>query len=100
MIFKKEKVAGDPVIHGEDKLTDVTTDAIAKKQNDLAILDEMMLEFPAEGKNYSAMIRVAKRYNDYNIIADRVTPKYTNAEEIKAKILDGGYFIKWDLKNK
>ena len=68
------------------------------KENDLAILDEMMLEFPSEGRIYPAMIRIAKRYNDYNIIADRVVPKYSNPEEIRTKILNGGYFINWDLK--
>ncbi len=70
-----------------------------KQENDMAILDEMMLEFPCEGKIYPAMIRMAKRYNDYNIIADRVCPKYTNPESVRSKILNGGYFISWDLKN-
>ena len=41
------------------------------KYNDLAIMDEMLLEFPCEGKIYPALIRVAKRWNDYGIIADR-----------------------------
>lgn len=67
------------------------------KANDLAILDEMMLEFPCEGKIYPAMIRMANRYNDYNIIADRVCPKYSDPESIRAKIMSGGYFIKWNL---
>ncbi len=67
------------------------------KVNDLAILDEMMLEFPCEGRIYPAMIRIAKRYNDYNIIADRVCPKYENGEEIRSKILNGGYFVPWNL---
>lgn len=73
-------------------------DPDAKKKNDLALLDEMLLEFPCEGKIYPAMIRVAKRYNDFNIIADRVCPKYSDPENIRAKILDGGYFIKWNMK--
>lgn len=66
------------------------------KENDLAILDEMLLEFPCEGRIYPAMIRIAQRYNDYNIIADRVCPKYSNPDDIRTKILNGGYFIKWD----
>lgn len=98
--FKEVKKPGDPYVKGEESLTDVATAEEAKKRNDLAILDEMLLEFPVEGRIYPAMIRMAQRYNDYNIIADRVTPKYSNPEEIKDKILDGGYFIKWDLKNK
>jgi hypothetical protein len=68
------------------------------KENDLAILDEMMLEFSCEGRIYPAMIRIAKRYNDYSIIADRVAPKYSDSAVIRDKILAGGYFIKWDLK--
>lgn len=64
-----------------------------KRENDLAILDEMMLEFPCEGRIYPAMVRIASRYNDYNIIADRVCPKYQDPEAIRAKILKGGYFI-------
>lgn len=67
------------------------------KKNDLTILDEMMLEFPCEGKIYPSMIRIAKRYNDFNIIADRVCPKYNNPDEIRIKILNGGYFINWEL---
>lgn len=71
----------------------------AKKFNDKAILDEMLLEFPCEGKIYPAMIRVAKRWSDYGIIADRVCPKYGDkAEEIRAKILNGSYFVPWDLQ--
>lgn len=67
--------------------------------NDMAILDEMLLEFPCEGKIYPAMIRFAKRWNDYNIIADRVVPKYgDDSTEIRNKILNGGYFVPWDLK--
>lgn len=69
-----------------------------KKYNDLQILDEILLDLAGEGKTYPAMLRIARRYNDYNIIADRVVPKYEErAEEIRAKIHDGGYFIYWDL---
>lgn len=70
------------------------------KENDMAILDEMLLEFAAEGKIYPAMIRVALRHGDPDIIADRVCEKYPNAEEIRSKIRSGGYFIKWNLKVK
>jgi hypothetical protein len=62
-------------------------------------MDEMLLEFPCEGKIYPALIRVAKRWNDYGIVADRVTPKYEAADSatIRTKILDGGYFVPWNL---
>lgn len=75
--------------------------AAAKKFNDQALIDEMMLEFPCEGKIYPAMVRIARRWNDYNIIADRVGAKYGDQKEaIKAKILNGGYFVSWDLQLK
>lgn len=71
----------------------------AKKTNDEAIMDEMLLEFPCEGKVYPALIRAARRWNDYNIVADRVCPKYEGrSEEIRAKILAGAYFVPWDLQ--
>jgi starch-binding outer membrane protein, SusD/RagB family len=71
-----------------------------RKYNDCAILDETMMEFAVEGKTYPTMIRIAKRYNDYNIIADRVTPKYTTASlkaSVRSKILAGKYYVPWDL---
>lgn len=67
------------------------------KANDQAILDEMLLEFPCEGRTYPAMIRMALRHGDLNMIADRVCDKYSNAAEIRSKIQSGAYFIKWDL---
>jgi len=72
----------------------------ARKFNDMAIMDEMLLEFPCEGKIYPALIRTAKRWNDYNIVADRVCPKYTtNSEAIRAKILAGAYFVPYNLQS-
>ncbi|MDL2242005.1 RagB/SusD family nutrient uptake outer membrane protein, partial [Bacteroidales bacterium OttesenSCG-928-L03] len=69
----------------------------AIKFNDFAIMDEMFLEFPCEGKNYPAMVRAALRHGDFSHMAGRISEKYDNPEEIKAKIEAGGYFIKWDL---
>lgn len=71
----------------------------AKKLNDCAIADEYMLEFAVEGKTYPALIRIATRWNDYSIVADRVSPKYgARASEIHAKIMAGGYWVPWDLQ--
>ena len=71
----------------------------AKKFNDCAIADEYMLEFATEGKTYPALIRIATRWNDYSIVADRVSPKYgARASEIHAKIMAGGYWVPWDLQ--
>ncbi len=68
--------------------------------NDMAILDESMLEFAAEGKVYPMMNRMAVRYNDPKIIADRVCPKYEAVgkdAEIRAKIMAGGFWVPYDL---
>ena len=72
-----------------------------KKFNDCALADEYMLEFVAEGKTYPALIRMATRWNDYSIVADRIAPKYgERAAEIHAKIMAGGYWVPWDLQIK
>ncbi|WP_163707301.1 RagB/SusD family nutrient uptake outer membrane protein [Mangrovibacterium lignilyticum] len=69
------------------------------KEYDLALLDAMLLEYPAEGRVMGMMYRMATRYNDMSIIADRVVPKYPVAmqDEIRSKIMNGDFFIKWDL---
>lgn len=77
------------------------TDAEAIHSNDLQLLDECILEFGAEGRNYAVMNRMALRYNDLGIVADLVCPKYEatgNADQIRAKILAGGNYVKYDLK--
>jgi len=70
------------------------------EHNDMEILREIILEQVAEGKNYPAMIRMARRYNDYGIIADLVSGKYeepAQREKVRSKILAGAYFVPWDL---
>ncbi|MBN2165408.1 MAG: hypothetical protein JW717_03950 [Marinilabiliaceae bacterium] len=71
-----------------------------QKMYDLALLDEYLLEYTGEGKSYSYMIKMALRYNDPNIIADRVCPKYPDAKQaaIRASIETGGYWVNWNLK--
>ena len=58
----------------------------------------MLLEFPAEGRVMSMLYTMAERYNDMSIIADRIVPKYPagRQQEIRDKIMNGEYFIKWD----
>ena len=71
------------------------------KSNDEEILKEMMLEMACEGKVYPAMIRMAKRYKDNSFMAKYISEKYEstgNAAAIRSKIMNGDYFIKWDLK--
>lgn len=70
------------------------------KFNDMQILDEVMLEFGCEGKVYPWMNRMAVRYNDPSIVADRVCAKYTDdalAAAVRAKIMNGGYWVHYDL---
>ena len=73
------------------------------KFNDLAMLDEAMLEFAGEGKVYPMMNRMAVRYGDASIVADRVCQKYTDealAAAVRSKIMDGGYWVPFDLNIK
>lgn len=47
------------------------------------------------------MIRMARRYNDYRIIADRVCPKYEVdglSELVRSKLEKGEWFIPWNLR--
>ena len=73
------------------------------KFNDMAILDEAMLEFSAEGKVYPMMNRMAVRYADPAVVADRVCGKYENealAASVRAKIMQGDYWVPFDLQFK
>ena len=71
------------------------------RYNDMEILKEILLEMPGEGKTYNAMVRMARCWNDYGIVADNVCPKYTDEakrQTVRQRILDGGYFVPWDLE--
>ena len=71
------------------------------KFNDLALLDESMLEFAAEGKVYPMMNRMAVRYADPSIVADRVCGKYDDeglASVVRSRIMDGAYWVPFDLQ--
>ena len=73
------------------------------KFNDLALLDESMLEFAAEGKVYPMMNRMAVRYNDLSIVADRVCAKYEDealAASVRSKIMAGANWVPYDLQLK
>lgn len=91
---------GTPTVRDVVLSLDDTTPHDAFKFNDMAILDEALLTFCAEGKIYPMMNRMALRYGDLDIIADRVAPKYESAGkdgEIRGKILAGGNWVKYDL---
>ena len=75
------------------------TEEERKKRYDLALADEYILEYTGEGKSYSYMIKMAQRYGDAKIVADRVCPKYPIAKQatVRANIEAGGYWVNWDL---
>jgi hypothetical protein len=59
-----------------------------------------MLEFACEGKVYPAMNRMAMRYNDMSIVADRVCPKYEGTgkeSSVRSKIMAGGNWVPYTL---
>ena len=91
-------------IVAEQKLDGLSDEDKIKKHNDIELVKEAFLEFPCEGKTYPLMIRVAKRWNDYSFIADFVGQKYESDQakqaEVKAKIMNGAYFVPWDLQGK
>lgn len=74
--------------------------AEAIRINDMQILDEALLEFACEGRTYAFMNRMALRYGDLSIVADRVAPKYEATGKdalIRARILDGANYVHYDL---
>jgi hypothetical protein len=80
----------------------------ARAYNDSLLACEYVLEFPAEGKTYPALIRLARRHHNLNLIESFVLPKYEasgKADQVKAAIestINGvpGYFVPWDLQVK
>jgi hypothetical protein len=80
----------------------------ARAYNDSLLANEYVLEFPAEGRVYPTLIRLARRHHNLGFITDRVLPKYEEsgkAQQVKAAIestINGvpGYFVPWDLQVK
>lgn len=74
-----------------------------ERHNDELILNEIMMEFACEGKTYPAMNRMAVRYGDPSIIASRVCRKYEGTgheADVRAKIMDGGYWVPYEMDMK
>lgn len=98
----KEDIKAEIV--AEQKLEGLSDEDMIKKHNDIELVKEAFLEFPCEGKTYPLMIRVAKRWNDYSFIADFVSEKYeadpAKQAEVRSKIMNGAYFVPWDLNGK
>lgn len=84
-----------------DPRSEGVSDAEAIRHNDLQLLDEAILEFAVEGRNYAFMNRMALRYGDLSIVADRVCPKYEPHgldAQVRAKILAGGNYVHYPLQ--
>lgn len=74
-----------------------------ERHNDELILNEIMMEFACEGKTYPAMNRMAVRYGDPTIITSRVCRKYEGTgheADVRAKIMDGGYWVPYEMDMK
>lgn len=74
-----------------------------ERHNDELILNEIMMEFACEGKTYPAMNRMAVRYGDPSIITSRVCRKYEGTgheADVRAKIMDGGYWVPYEMDMK
>ncbi|WP_246581478.1 RagB/SusD family nutrient uptake outer membrane protein [Echinicola shivajiensis] len=71
-----------------------------KKGLDSLLLEETCMESAGEARSYFAMIRMAKRWNDPSMLADRVSAKYPSgkSESIRNLLMQPeNWFIKYDL---
>lgn len=68
---------------------------------DSLLIEETCLESAGDARALYAMIRVAKRWNNPSVLADRVSAKYPEGmkESIKNKLMDpNNWFIKYTVK--
>lgn len=89
------KSVGNEIL--ENPSTDISED---KFLLDSLLVEETFLESSGEARSLFTMIRMAKRWNDPSILADRVAAKYPEGtkEMIRSKLLDPkNWFIKYDL---
>ena len=69
------------------------------REYDLMILDEALSEYTGEGRSYSYVCRMARRYGAAAVV-DRIADKYKGTpyyEKVRSAILAGDYFVKWNL---
>ncbi len=70
------------------------------QEYDLLIMDEAMNEYAFEGRAYAYICRMAERYGA-SAVVDRIAVKYEGTpyyDQVKNAILNGDYWVKWDLK--
>ena len=75
--------------------------AAYKKAFDELIVEETCMESAGEARSYFAMIRIAKRWNDPAILADRVSAKYTGGmqQTIKTLLMDPqNWFVSYNIQ--
>ncbi|UCS94988.1 RagB/SusD family nutrient uptake outer membrane protein [Echinicola marina] len=71
-----------------------------KKGLDSLLVEETCMESAGEARSYFAMIRMAKRWNDPSMLADRVSAKYPSgkSESIRNLLMQPeNWFINYDL---
>lgn len=72
------------------------------KALDILLMEETTMESAGEARSYFAMIRVAKRWNDPSILADRVSAKYPSGMQsnVRSRLMDpNNWFVSYNLKN-
>src|SRR5690606_12060380 len=85
----------------ENLTTQAEIDAY-KKALDILVVEETLMESAGEAKSYFAMIRVAKRWNDPSIIADRVAAKYEGGmqETVRGLLMNPeNWFVPYNLQD-
>ncbi|GAO28408.1 hypothetical protein [Geofilum rubicundum] len=86
---------------GEDIVRDPSDDVSEdQKTLDLLIAEETLMESAGEAKALFALMRMARRWNDPAILADRVSAKYPEGKrsEIHTKLMNpDNWFISFDL---
>jgi starch-binding outer membrane protein, SusD/RagB family len=86
---------------GEDILRN-PSDEVSQDQKtlDLLIAEETLMESAGEAKSLFTLVRMARRWNDPAILADRVSAKYPEGtrSEMHAKLMNpDNWFISFDL---
>ncbi len=70
------------------------------RQYDLYIMDEALNEYIGEGRAYAYVCRMAERYGAEYVV-EYIARKYQGTpyyDKVRNAILNGGYWVHWDLK--